>query len=65
VGKDSGARAGNAHALELLAILLAREPSAPAEWTQLVIETHRRVLGNASASIAFDSLFSEILARNA
>jgi hypothetical protein len=57
----SGARAANALALELLATYLAREPGAPAAWTQLAVDAHRRIVGNASAPIVFDALFAAIL----
>jgi len=59
--KKSGARSANAEALSLLAVFLAREPSAPPIWTQLVIETHARVVGNANPAIAFDALFASLL----
>lgn len=57
----SGARAANAEALEVLAIALARDPAQRADWTASVIETHRRVTGNAAAGIAFDALFTKLL----
>jgi DNA polymerase-3 subunit delta' len=55
------ARAANAECLEMLAIALANDPCAPNGWAQAVIEAHQRILGNASATIVFDALFSRIL----
>jgi DNA polymerase III subunit delta' len=60
---EQGARFGNSHALELLATFLAREQGVPTSWTQDVIEAHRRIQGNASATIVFDALFARILGR--
>ncbi len=59
---SSGVRTANALAVELLATYLAREPAAPAEWTQAAVDAHRRIVGNVGASIVFDALFASILA---
>ena len=60
---DTGARAGNARAIELLARLVSRDPSLPTGWTLRLVEAHRRVLGNASAGLTLDALFATILTR--
>ncbi|MEZ0327069.1 MAG: ATP-binding protein [Fimbriimonas sp.] len=57
----SGVRVANALAVELLATYLAREPAAPAEWTQAAVDSHRRIVGNVGAPIVFDALFASIL----
>lgn len=64
-GLDSGvgARAANAEGLDLLATFLARESGADPRWAQLAIEAHRRILGNGSPALVFDSLFTQILVR--
>lgn len=60
---DLGARTGNARALELLARLVAHDERFPPQWTAQIVETHRRILGNASAGLALDALFSTLLTR--
>jgi hypothetical protein len=58
--RNVGAR--NGHSLALLALasgLLAAYPNCP-EWAQRAIEAHRRVLGNANATLVFDSLFAAL-----
>jgi len=62
--EDCGARNAQAEALALLATALSSEPGFPAVWSQAVVEAHRRITGNGSASQVFDSLFSQILASN-
>ena len=57
-----GARAAQSEALETLAIALSRGASRNPTWSHRVLEAHRRVIGNASAGLAFDALFSAILA---
>ena len=57
----AGARASQTEALEVLAIAIARDPEQPSGWTRQVIETHRRITGNAAAGIAFDALFTNLL----
>jgi len=59
--KDSSVRTANADALDALAIFCAREPGMNPRWTHLVIEAHRRILGNGGAPIVFDALFSSML----
>ena len=59
-----GARAANASALELLATFLAREEGFPPSWTQMTVDAHRRVVGNANAGFVYDALFAEILKEN-
>lgn len=56
-----GMRAANAETLEVLAIYLAREPSAPPEWTQRITEAHRRIVANGAAGIVFDALMANLL----
>lgn len=55
------ARASNADALALLAIWLAREPGINPHWPQLVIEAHRRIQGNGSATLVFDALITQMI----
>lgn len=59
---DAGIRAANAEALNSLAIYYAREPNCPPDWPQQIIEAHRRIVGNGSASLVLDALFSGLLA---
>ncbi|RYG41760.1 hypothetical protein EON79_20200 [bacterium] len=54
------ARASHAEALSLLALWLAREPGVNPRWPQLVIEAHRRIQGNGSATLIYDALFSQL-----
>jgi len=61
---DAPARATQAELLSALATFYAREPSAPQAWTHLIIEAHRRILGNGGASIVFDALFAALLRVN-
>jgi hypothetical protein len=56
-----GARAAQSEALESLAIVLARSPGFHPSWSQQVLEAHRRVVGNISASLVFDALFTGML----
>lgn len=58
-----GSRASQAETLRLLAVWMAREPSVPPGWTQRVVEAHRRIQGNGSASIVFDALMTRLLRR--
>ena len=60
---DLGARTGNARALELLARLVAHDARFPPTWTARIEETHRRILGNASAGTALDALFATLLTK--
>ena len=60
---DLGARSGNARALELLARLVAHDARFPPQWTAPIVETHRRILGNASAGLALDALFATLLTK--
>lgn len=55
------ARAADAHALDALATFFARESYAPPAWTHLIIEAHRRILGNGNPTIVYDALFSAML----
>lgn len=56
-----GARAANAEALEMLAIVLARDPQSPPEWAQFATEAHRRIVGNGAAGMVFDALMTKML----
>lgn len=58
-----GARAANTEALEMLAILLARNPFAPPRWAQHVTEAHRRIVGNGAAGIVYDALLTRLLTK--
>jgi len=62
VNSEVNARAANAEALDALATFFAREPTAPPHWTHLIINAHRRILGNGGPSIVFDALFTAMLA---
>ncbi len=57
----SNARAAQAEALDALATFYAREPGIPPRWTHLIIEAHRRILGNGGPNIVFDALFTSML----
>jgi hypothetical protein len=57
-----GARAANAEALQVLATAYGLSRDQRAEALQAIIETHRRILGNANAGSAFDALFAAVLA---
>ncbi|HEY0868000.1 MAG TPA: hypothetical protein VGE01_11500 [Fimbriimonas sp.] len=57
----SGARTANAEALNLLATLLSRDPNARPQWTQDVVEAHRRIVGNGNPGLVFDALFTRML----
>lgn len=59
-----GARAANAEVLARLANLMARDPQAPPEWTHLLVEAHRRIVGNANPSVVFDATLAGMLVRN-
>lgn len=54
------ARAANAEALRTLAIAIPAE-SDDLRARQLIIEAHRRILGNANPSSVFDALFAAML----
>jgi len=59
--RDLNARTANAEALETLATAFRH---LHPDWTvarQCVVEAHRRILGNANATLTFDSLTTEIL----
>ena len=58
---DTTARAAQAAALDSLATFFAREPGIPPHWTHLIIESHRRILGNGQAGIVYDALFTAML----
>jgi DNA polymerase-3 subunit delta' len=59
--EQCGARQAQAEALKLLArCIMKMNPQRP-NWVQAVIETHRRIVGNAGAPSAFDALFAGIL----
>ncbi len=60
--EGEGARAANAEALNLLATYMARDSRANPASSQLIVEAHRRIIGNGSAPIVFDALFARILA---
>lgn len=57
---NQGARFAHSSALVLLGnALFDRFPHHP-EWAQAIAEAHRRIVGNASATLAFDALFTRI-----
>lgn len=58
---NCGARAANIETLELLAILFARNPDVPPEWTQSIAEAHRRLQQNGQAGLVFDALMTRML----
>lgn len=57
----NGARASQTETLHLLATFLAREGRSPSEWPQLIAEAHRRIIGNGSPVVVFDSLMTSLL----
>jgi DNA polymerase III subunit delta' len=59
--RSCGMRAAHTAALEALGLALERTGNARPDSIQLVAEAHRRVIGNGSASLALDSLFSGLL----
>jgi len=61
IGEKGAARAANAEGLMLLADWLATQNSLGPKATQAVIEAHRRILQNGSASLVFDALFTRML----
>jgi DNA polymerase-3 subunit delta' len=63
IQSEEGVGARNAHSLALVAFAEAvlRNHRDHPEWAQRAIEAHRRVVGNASASLVFDSLCASIL----
>jgi DNA polymerase-3 subunit delta' len=55
------ARRAQTEALKILARYIIKvRPDRP-DWTQAIVETHRRIQGNANVLPAFDSLFARIL----
>jgi hypothetical protein len=59
--KGRGVRAANTEGLDSFAASVAfHHPNRP-DWAQHVVETHRRIVGNASPAYAFDAMFSAIL----
>ncbi len=64
IGSDEGSdRKGLAESLELLAIMVARDPDTPSGWVPAILEAHRRILGNVSARSVLDALMIEMVAR--
>jgi hypothetical protein len=59
--RKMGARAADAEALEVLATSYSLLPNRKSEALHAIIEAHRRILGNANASSAYDSLFATAL----
>ncbi len=59
--KDRGARSSQAEMLGLFATAVSRQSALPPEWAQAIIEAHRRIIGNGSAPLVFDALFSKML----
>ena len=57
------ARAADAEALGVLASAYLLSPSADPIALQYMIETHRRILGNANSMSALDALFAAVLGR--
>jgi len=60
---EQGLGARNAHSLALMHLSQSflRLHRARPDWVQQVIEAHRRVLGNANATLVFDTLFASLL----
>jgi len=61
--RPEGARSAQAYSIELLATYFARDESAPPEWTQSLVDAHRRIQGNGSAALVFDAMFIQMLSR--
>ncbi len=59
--KDKSARASQAEVLGFFATATSRHTNFPAEWTHAIIESHRRIIGNGSAPLIFDALFSQMM----
>lgn len=55
---ETNARAANAEGVKMLATFLS---ASQPDRVRPVIEAHRRILGNANATITFDAMFAEIL----
>ncbi len=59
--KGRGVRAANTEGLDTLATSVAFHHPGRPDWAQHVVETHRRIVGNASPAYAFDAMFAAIL----
>lgn len=59
--EDDGERTSLAESLELLAILVTRNHPERPEWVKLILEAHRRLLGNVNARTLLDGLFVSML----
>lgn len=57
---DSNARGANAKVLECIGAWLATERPDRPQLLQATAEAHRRILGNAQASIVFEYLFLDL-----
>lgn len=58
---SGGVRAANTEGLDTLATSVAFHHPGRPDWAQHVVETHRRIVGNASPAYAFDAMFAAIL----
>ncbi len=55
------ARAASAEALRVLALWLRKRWPDEPDKLQLVLESHRRILGNANEGVLFDTMFAKLL----
>lgn len=58
------ARAANAESVALLASWVARDAQANPEWTSILADAHRRILGNGSPAIVLDAAFARMLKKS-
>jgi DNA polymerase-3 subunit delta' len=59
--KERGARLSQAEMLSFFANVASKQAQLPPEWAHAIIEAHRRIIGNGSAPLVFDALFSKML----
>jgi DNA polymerase-3 subunit delta' len=59
--ENCGARHAQAETLKLLARCIMKLETERSEWVQATIESHRRIVGNATAGPTFDALFAQLL----
>ena len=59
--EDGTGRQAIADAVELLAILTARHYPGRPDWMHLILDAHRRILGNVHSGRVLDALFTAML----